>query len=367
MYTQYYSNSKHNSFIDAVPTVNGELAWKLELPSQMGKETANRLILSDGDQYYVDALTEIICVDNNGKELWRKQKWYGSPIVYNEGLIYYQSSERKDDLEAVDTNNKLVISKYPIQGVIEESYLVLFQPNKKELIAQVQYADLPEVSIPEFTLFKSDENSLGFTWHKRFNNEINSAIPFVNFEHKFILTFTQSEGHIFHLSGKKDSVEPDYSFELPKDKDALFASSSNKGEIFLTWSKGNKISLLCLNNLAEENFKIEFENEFVGSEPIVHPPIITSDGYIFVLTGNKIFCVNQEKVIWQKAINHAEYATAFADNSVVIAAGNKLIYLDAQGEEKFVHEIEEKISAPIILNQNGGFIFSTNNIVYSLD
>ncbi len=71
-------------------------------------------------------------------------------------------------------------------------------------------------------------------------------------------------------------------------------------------------------------------------------------------------------MIWQKAINHAEYATAFADNSVVIA-GNKLIYLDAQGEEKFVHEIEEKISAPIILNQNGGFIFSTNNIVYSLD
>ena len=367
MYTQYYSNSKHNSFIDATPSLKGELVWELELAPKIKNETTNRLILSDGDQYYVDALTEIICIDNSGKENWRRQKWYGSPIVYNEGLIYYQSSERKDDMEAVDAENNLVIKEYPIHGVIEESYLVLFQPNKKDLIAQVQYADLPEVSIPEFTLFKSDKQSLGYVWHKRFNNEINSAIPMVNFEHNFILTFTQSQGHIFNLNEKKDSVEPDHSFELPEDRDSLFASSSEKGEIFITWSKGNKINLLCFNKLAEEIYKIEFENEFVGSEPIVHPPIITSDGYIFVLTGNKIFCVHQEKVIWQKAIANAEYATAFGDNSVVVAAGNKLFYLDAQGEEKFVHETEEKISAPVILNHNGGFIFCTNNIVYSLD
>ena len=94
---------------------------------------------------------------------------------------------------------------------------------------------------------------------------------------------------------------------------------------------------------------------------------ITNDGYIFVLTGNKIFCISQEKLLWQKEISSAEYVTAFSDNSVVVAADNKIVYLDKNGEEKLVFECEEKISSPIILNQNNGFLFCTKNNVYSMD
>lgn len=366
MYTQYYANPGHDSYIDAVPHFSNELAWKVDISSDEEKEIANRLILTDGKHYYVDALTEIICIGNDANILWRRQKYYGSQIVYNDGSIYYQSPGRKDDMEAVDSGNRQIIAEYPIPGVIEESFLVLFQPDKKGIFAQVQYADLPEVSVPEFILYRADEKSIGYLWYKRYYNEISPAIPLVNFENDFVLTFSQSEGHIFNLSEKNGASEPDYSFNLPTERDTLFASSSKSGDIFLAWSTGNLISLKGIDRKAQEKYTIEMENDFVGGAPVIWPPILTPEGFIYILTGNRIFCVKEGKLLWNREVSSAAYVTAFADNSVVIAAGKMIIHIDSAGVEKFIYEAEDQISAPVILNPDGGLIFCTKSVVYSL-
>jgi hypothetical protein len=367
MYTQFYSNSRHDSFIDGVPSFKGKVSWKFDTPFDKEKEITNRLILSDGDNYFVDALTEIICIGADGKMKWRRSKWYGSQIVCRNNLIYYQSLERKDDMEAVDYKNNLVVSGYPINGIIDESNLVMFQPDAGGLIAQVYYSDIIDTSVPEYIIYQSLKNSLGYTWYKKYVNQICPAIPLVNYEKEFVLTFSPIEGHIFQFSGKSKESKPDYTFKLPIERDALFVSSSKNGDIYLAWSSGSSVSLKCFNKEAHEKYSVEMENDFVGSNPIIMPPLLTLDGFIYILAGNKIFCIKEQKVIWTKQITSATFATVFVDNSIIITAGKHIIHFDSNGNKNFSFEAEDLITAPIVLNSKGGLVFCTKNKVYSLD
>ena len=185
MYTHFYANSRLDSYIDAVPSYKGRLKLQIKTTSDDTEETSNRLILTDGNNFYVDALTEIICIRQDGRVLWKRPKWYGSKILLNNGNIFFQSPERKDDMEAVDASNKLLIQNFPIPGVIDESFLVLFEPDKKGIYAQVQYAELPEVSVPEYIIYRTDAGGLGYTWFQRYPNQICPAIPLINLNNDF--------------------------------------------------------------------------------------------------------------------------------------------------------------------------------------
>ena len=109
------------------------------------------------------------------------------------------------------------------------------------------------------------------------------------------------------------------------------------------------------------------ENDFVGSTKIIMPPLLTPDGFIYIVTGNRIFCLREQKVIWTKQINSATHATVFADNSVIVVAGRFIFHFDSGGNKTFSYEAEDIIAAPIILNTNGGLVFCTKDKVYSLD
>jgi hypothetical protein len=367
MYTQFYSNSRHDSYIDGIPSFEGKIGWVLDIPVNEEKEVSNRMIITDGEFYYIDALTEIIFVDADGKMKWSRPKWYGSQMVLNGGLIYYQSPERKDDMEAVDKNNILVVKEYPIDGVIDNSYLKLFQPDENGIIVQVTYVDIVDTSSPEYLLYRTEKDNLDYTWYKKYVNQICPGTPLVNYEKAFVLSFSKTEGNIFNLKGKSDESEADYTFKLPTDAKTIFASSSKTGDIFLTWSVESSVFLQCLSQSGEEKYKLQMENDFVGGMSVTMPPLLTSEGYIFILTGNKIFCIYNQEVIWNRAIAKSNFATVFADNSVIISAGNRIIQLDSRGEETFTFDAESEITAPVILNKLGGLIFCTKNAVYELE
>lgn len=367
MFTQFYSNPRHDSFINGVPSYKGKISWEFDSSFEKEKQLSNRLILSSSDNYFIDAITEIICLGPDGKIEWRRAKWYGSQIVCRNNLIYYQSPKRKDDMEAVDFKNNLVVSEYPINGVIEESNLVFFQPDENGLIAQVYYLDIVDTSTPEYIIYQSSKTNTGFTWFKRYINQICPAIPLVNYEKGFVLTFSQSEGQIFNFHGKSKESEPDYSFKLPDKKDALFVSSSKDGDIFLLWSSGSSVTLKCLSQEGKEKYSLKMENDFVGGMPVIMPPLLTPDGFIYVITGNKVFCVKEQKVIWTKQVLPATFATVFADNSLIVTAGKEILHLNSAGKTAFTFETEDLITAPVILNSKGGLLFCTKNKVFSMD
>lgn len=367
MYTQYYSNSRHDSFINSIPKVNGKVLWELEINDQNVFNLENRAILTDGKDYFLDALTEIVCFSGDGKIRWRRPKWYGSQVILNNKLLFYQSSDRKDHMEAVDYQNNLIISKYRINGLGAKSHLVLFQPDINGIIAQVRYSDIVDTSEPEYLVYQSLKNEMKYSWFKRYKNQICPLLPLVNYEQGFVLTFSADQGQIFIIEKKTGDSNPDYSFNLPKDYSAIFASSSNEGDIFLVWSSKHFITLKCLGFDGKEKYSVEIVDDFVDAKPVLCPPILTHDGYIFIITKNRVFCIKDKKLIWFTYIRDISFATAFADNSVIITAANKLIRFDANGNELLNYEADENISAPPVLDNEGRLIFCSKNNVYLMD
>jgi len=367
MYTQYYSNSRHDSFINSIPKVNGKILREIEISDKSVSNLEIRVILTDGKDYFLDTASEIICFTGEGKIKWRRSKWYGSQVVLNNKLLFYQSAARKDDMEAVDYQNNIVISKYPISGVIDESQIILFQPATDGLIAQIYYSDLVDTSVPEYLIFQALKKSLGFIWHKRYYNQICPSLPLVNYEKGFVLTFSPTQGQIFILGKKSDEADPDYSFDLPKDYNSVFASSSKAGDIYLAYTSKHFVNLKCLSLDGKEKYSVEVADDFVDARPVLCPPVLTPDGFIFILTNNKVFCIKDKKLIWSKVIRDINFATAFADNSVIIAAANKLIRLDAKGNELLNYEAEGKIFTPPVLDDQGRLMFGTKTTVYLME
>lgn len=367
MYTQYYSNSRHDSFINSIPKVNGKILREIEISDKSVSNLEIRVILTDGKDYFLDTASEIICFTGEGKIKWRRSKWYGSQVVLNNKLLFYQSAARKDDMEAVDYQNNIVISKYPINGVIDESQIILFQPDTDGLIAQIYYSDIVDTSVPEYLIFQALKKSLGFIWHKRYYNQICPSLPLVNYEKGFVLTFSPTQGQIFILGKKSDEADPDYSFDLPKDYNSVFASSSQEGDIYLASSSKHFVNLKCISFDGKEKYSVEVIDDFVDARPVLCPPILTPDGFVFILTNNKVFCIKDKKLIWSKLIRGINSATAFADNSIIIAAENKLIRLNAKGNESLNFEAEGKIFAPPVLDDQGRLMFCTNTTVYLME
>lgn len=366
MYLQFYSNSRHDSFINAVPRVEGKILWQLDINNNKLSNLENRLILTDGKNYFLDALTEIICFSEDGKIKWKRSKWYGSQVVISDNLLFYQSPDRKDDMEAIDYQNNLVINKYPINGIIDESQLVLFQPDRNGLIAQVYYSDIVDTSVPEYIFYQALKKSMGYTWYKKYNNQICPSIPLVNFEKGFALTFSPDQGQIFILGNKSGQSKPDYQFDLPKNFSKIFASSSKEGDIYLAFSEEHFLTLKCLSSAGKEKYSVKVVDDFVLATHVICPPILTPDGFVFLLTKNKIFCTKGEKIIWTKSITDINYAAAFSDNSIIIAAANRIIKFDANGNEKLNYKASENISAPPVLDFEGRILFCTKSSVYLL-
>jgi hypothetical protein len=69
MYTQYYSNSRHDGFVNINLNCKGELNWKKEFSGYAEKHLENRLMLVCGDRLIIDNMSEILCLDVSGNPM----------------------------------------------------------------------------------------------------------------------------------------------------------------------------------------------------------------------------------------------------------------------------------------------------------
>jgi len=367
IYTHYYSNSRHDGYINVVPSCNGGLNWKKEFSGYAEKHLENRMILVSDERIFIDNMSEILCLDSKGNVLWKRDKWYGTQVIIRDKIIYYTSSSRKDRMEAVTFDNNLVIEDFIIWEIVEGSYLQLFEPFRAELIAQVQYTGVQEASIDKFVIYKIGKKSLGYDWNKIFLKEASPLIPLVNFEKKFLLTTTHSEVLLFNLAKNKKEAEPQKTFPLPSLAGNVFVSSSKDGLLYFGYGENDKVILKCYDQNGTELYKVENQEEFVGYNKVIAPPILVND-FIYLLTNHKLICIKDAKIKWVISSEGLpfSYATGLADNSILVAQTSKLLNISSEGKKKFSYDVKETISAPPILDKNGQVYFCTNLKLYSL-
>jgi hypothetical protein len=364
-YTHYYANSRHDGFLDRITISKGLADWEYILPDNPDKRVEARLILVYKDKLIVDAMTEIHCLDSNGSLQWKREKWYGSQIVINDDLIFYTSAERKDRMEAVDINNRVVISDYVIHEIIDVSDLKLFEPSKDGLIAQVQYTGLQEVSSEQFVIYKSGYKGPGYSWSVNYYEDISPVIPLVNHEEGYLISSTGKDIILFDINTKERETKPFTKIPIPSEN--LFISSSKDGLIYLGYSLDNKAFLQCLDKNGKEIFKATFTEEFTGLNKVVAPPVL-ADSITYLLTSQKIICIVNGKVSWIKQSDLPfTYATALGDNSLLAVQGNKLLHISPGNNVLFSVNTEGSISAPPVVSEAGKVILTTGKVIYSFN
>lgn len=368
IYTHYYSNSRHDGYINVALNCKGELNWKKEFPGYAEKHLENRLVLVSDGRFIIDNMSEILCLDANGNQLWKRDKWYGTQVIIKDKILYYTSSSRRDRMEAVSLDNKIVLEDLILYEIVEGSYMQLFEPLKKdEIIAQVQYTGIQEASIDKLVVYKIGKRSLGYDWNKMFLKESCPFIPLVNTEKGFFLTATHSDVLLFDINKKERDIQPEISYPVPSKGGNIFVSSSTDGLIYFSYGEVDKVILKCYDQKGKELFKVESQEEYINFNKVIAPPILVND-LIYLLTKNKIFCIQNKKIKWtydSKGLAFS-FATGLADNSLLVAQTNKILNISSDNKLKFSYEIKDTISAPPIVDKNGLVYFCSKTKMYSL-
>jgi outer membrane protein assembly factor BamB len=353
--------------MDVNPNCKGELNWQKEFSGYQEKNLENRLLLYSSDRIIIDNISEILCLDIAGNLLWKRDKWYGSQIIIRDNLVYYTSSSRKDRMEAVTLDNKLAVEDFIIYDIIKESYLVLFEPYKKDFYAQAQYTAVMEVNSGKFIIYKTGTKIPGYEWSKIFFDEICPLIPLINFEKEFLLTASHSDVMLFDINTNKEDAEPKISFPLPTQSENIFVSSSKEGNLFFGYSEDDKIFLKCYDPEGKELYSIQVQEEFANVNKVIAPPILAED-LVYLLTKNKLICSSNGEVKWITSSEGLSfsYATALADNSILVAQGNLLKHFNSDSRQIFMYEANDTISAPPVVDKSGIVFFCTKTNLYSL-
>lgn len=366
-YTQYYGNSRHDGYIAVDTKFNGNIEWEYKLPTDEEDLVEARLILNEGKNIFIDATSEIICLDEKGNMLWRREKWYGSPVVIKDKMIFYTSAERADRMEAVDFKNNIKVSDFIIYEIIPRSFLTLFEPTINELIAQVQYTGLQEVAVDKFVIYKVSTTSLGYVWSKVFNEVLCPLIPLVNFEKKFLLTADNSSVYVFDINSNSRELEPKVKFPLPENSGNIFVSSSADGLIYFGYTKEDKTILNVFDETGNESYSVYYNEEYKYINKVISPPIITGKA-IYLLTSNALINIEDKAVGWEIKSGGIpfSFATGLKDNSVLVTQENMLYHYSSKGKELASVKLENKITAPPIVDSDGNVYVCSSDKVYAI-
>lgn len=157
LYSQLFANGCNTSYVDATVQAEGIIKWQKTICGKSEEKAEARSLLSMDDLILAEGLQSIYAFTNEGKELWTRRKWYGTPVVFYKGLLYFTSAERKSRMEAVDLSNQIHIRDFWMPNVVEDSYLSLFEPLENGLIAQVKFTrDQP--------IIRKDRSSIKYNW-----------------------------------------------------------------------------------------------------------------------------------------------------------------------------------------------------------
>lgn len=367
LYTSIFANACHNGFINVSSKASGQLLWSKPIGEQVG-ETANvQVLYSVQKSVIVVGIKQMFAFGQDGNLVWQRRKWYGTPVALKDGWIYYISADRKNRMEAVDLQNKIRLQDFKVPDLGDDEYLVMFEPNKDGLIAQVQYTNEPE-GPEEIIVYKITKGKVIYDWSKSYENEHSPLLPITCTEHGRIITFTKNDVLIFNINNKERTPEPTAKFNFPLEKETMWVSCGNDGNLYWAGMNDRRTSLVVTDLKGDEKWRWEsVRYPRLKQDPPVAPPIITPDR-AFLLSQKNLVALQNGKKLWEFVAETDKFsaATALGDNSILVVEGNKLHRLNAQGESLFEVTVDEPIVTFPVVDENGNIYVASSEKLYAI-
>jgi hypothetical protein len=366
-YTHYFADAGHSGALQAPAAEVLKPAWTATMEPYAGRSSRARLLLTAENRVIVDAGPILCAYDPGGALLWRRPKWPGGPVVCKNGLLCFASEARPDRMMAVDLDNRVMIETvvFPEHG--EGSYATFFEPTAEGLVAQIQYAAVPEMRAPNFIVYCADADSYGYRWARRYLGQYSPLVPVVNAAARQIVTADREAILCFDLLPAEEEPEPRHRFPIPFQGQVRWMSCGDDGRIYFAgFDKGR--ALLAVSQ-PDGFLELQWRSATDGGqrrEPVAPPLLMT--GRIGLLCRGSLCMVAQGQLLWEKTAqkNPFLYATALADGGLLAVEGpNALLRIDAAGRTLDTAITEDSITTPPVCLADGHVMLGAGETLYA--
>jgi hypothetical protein len=252
--------------------------------------------------------------------------------------------------------------------MIERSILVLFEPDAETLLAQVQFVGNPHGAPPHFLVYRARLGDLWFDWCRDVEAPSSPIIPLVCLERRRLVTSNAGQILVMDLDASVRTPEPAAQFPFPLEEATHWVSCSQDG--VLHWCGQADAGLnACATDLTGALLFVVPDSETgkIAGRPCA-PPLIGKDRH-WILSTASLVCFREGRVVWQLEAKETIFglATALADNSVLLAAANRLIRVDESGQTMFDIVFEEELNTPPIVDSTGRIYVASKEMLYAFD
>jgi len=374
LYTHYFANSRHDGFVEAPSTAVGNPAWSRRIDSADPPNIGARCLLTCGENIIIDGHSKIVAFSSRGGRLWERNKWPGTQVVVKKELVYYTSAKQVDRFESVDMNNDIRQEGRHIDGVSDQDYLVMFEPSKEDIVAQVQYTSQPDEVTCEMMVYRDTDKNLGFDWALGFPGKQSPLIPLVCHDSKQVVTSIPGEALVFDLDAANNSIGLKKRFQFPLGDHTSWVSCGPDGTIY--WcggdSEGLKVTATSPDGKPVWQWCSgdDFDLHIIRTVPIA-PPVVTPE-FVYLLTPRNLIAIRRDKSTEFVQYNFESlrgefYAcTALEDGVVLLTTRDTITQLNEKGEVMFDYLFDEPIVTPPVVDSMGRVYVAGREMLHAI-
>ncbi len=353
-YPVHYANSLRNSRVPVTSTAKGEIEWRTSFENSR-PENIIRLKVWE-DHVVLEMVSEFLVFAPDGKLLFSRPKRFNSMIAGRNGSLYYETGECY--LNQLDLNNELKMEDAPLPAVANKDFrMTLFWPMEEQfIIAAFWPGHEPEekpVAIWRNAVYGKVMAREGSEF-RRMQKADPIFIPGLN-----RLVFGLDE----IISVDVEDSEETSSFAWPVTQVADWCASP-EGMLFISGMADGKKTVAAISLSGGKGWGCD---DFPDNLPwtVNQPPAAFGDQGVYLFSGKDIYAVSNGKRQWQvTAQTDVTQGTSLADDSLLVSAGNELIYLSAAGKAVFSLVLSDHIrTAPVVDSRGHVYIATEKELV----
>lgn len=331
----------------------GVVAWAR--PHGLPQTTPPRYLLIWKGRVVLETQARFVVNDHEGKELWGRDKLSGSFLVADGDLLYYHNPRRR--LDAVQLDNQLKLDATRLPPAYKPDFSVeLFVPQAVEFLAVVQAQGEGEMP-PEVIVRRNKYDDQYSVWEKEVKGE--QALPplFIP-ELKRIVVALLLDLHRFDAETGKQEPAVLHGLLRPSSMSADAA-----GNLYITGqevvqTKASSV-LLSLSPDGKERWRWKGVAKSVQWSR-VQPPVLAPGGAVHAFIGNAVLTIQEGKLVWDHELSASPtFGTALSDGTLLVTVSNRLVRLNAKGEEVFSVSLKEPILTPPVVSGSGEIYVAT--------
>ncbi len=362
LYPVIYADRRRSSYLDVSSHARGVIGWNKQLNDDTTSHFNPKAILMTDKHMVIYSNDKILTLSIDGKKLWEKEFWPGSPISIFGDRVYFRKPDQINELGAMFLVGGSIEKKMIILNSTESSYPFYIEPLADDFLA-VAFDRIGRSQGPSrMVVYGKPYEESEYAWVSEIEGPP-ALLPIHIPELEKLVIFSRTEIIVFNSRVDSDDGEIYNRFDNPVDE-INACSADSEGILYLLSPDDDKLTLQAVS--------IDGEAKWTWSVPMPganlpesRPPILGLENRIHVLTDDTVYTVKDGKLLWKLGGygQAVDCGTALSDGTLLIAAGNQLYRLADNGEVMFRVTLDKQITAPPVVDTDGNIYVVSPNAV----